>query len=245
MKEPRLFVDQPVSAGSEVRLDEKSSHYLKDVLRLREDAVLHIFNGAGGYYIARVVSAGKRSVTILPLEHVGEERESGLDLILVQGLSRARKMDFTIQKAVELGVNRIIPVVTEFSQVKLTDERADKRVSHWRGVVISACEQCGRNRLPGVEMPVPLAACPEPGDGTGLMLHPEAEHCLAEITPGQGRILLLAGPEGGLSEKDRRHAEAAGYRSVSLGPRVLRTETAAVAALTACQVLWGDLGRQG
>lgn len=246
MKPIRLFVNQPVSVGTEMQLDEKSSHYLKNVLRLREEALIHLFNGEGGYYIARIVSAGKRAITTLPEEHIDEEKESGLDLILVQGISRGRKMDYTIQKAVELGVNRIIPVFTEFSQVKLSNERADKRVSHWRGVVTSACEQCGRNRLPVVETPAPLADRPEPGGGgTRLLLHPDAEQRLADITPEEGRIILLTGPEGGLSEMDRRCAEEAGYRSVSLGPRILRTETAAVAALTACQVQWGDLGRKG
>lgn len=241
MKEIRVFVDQPLSPGRETVLDERASHYLKNVLRLRRDDRFHAFDGEGGCYIARLTSISKKAAVLLPEQHVAGERESSLDVTLVQGIARGQKMDYTIQKAVELGVNRIVPVVTEFSQVKLDAQRADKRLSHWRGVVISACEQCGRNRLPVVEAPLALDEWLETGDENGgLMLQPGAALPLAGYTPETEHLTLLIGPEGGLSEADCRAAEHAGYRGVSLGPRILRTETAAVAALAACQTLWGD-----
>jgi len=241
MKEIRVFVDQPLFTGSETVLDERASHYLKNVLRLRQDDRFHAFNGEGGYYIARITAIRKNAVGLLPEEHVAGERESSLDMTLVQGIARGQKMDYTIQKAVELGVNRIVPVVTEFSQVRLDAQRADKRLSHWQGVIISACEQCGRNRLPAVEAPAMLAEWLQTGEHPGgLMLQPAADRTLAEYEPETQRMTLLIGPEGGLSEGDCRAAEYAGYRGVSLGPRILRTETAAVAALAACQTLWGD-----
>ncbi len=245
MKPIRLYIDRPITVGGDMRLDKASAHYLGNVMRLREGAVVHVFNGEGGYYIAAVESIRRQAVTILPREHVAEERESGLDITLLQGLARGQKMDYTIQKAVELGVNRIVPVASEFSQVKLSPGRADKRLAHWQGVVIHACEQCGRNRLPRMEPPIDLAAWLEQeAQGTKWMLHPGASRFLADGQPsGTGRITLLAGPEGGLSDSDRGLAERAGYEAVSLGPRVLRTETAAVAALAVCQALWGDLRR--
>jgi 16S rRNA (uracil1498-N3)-methyltransferase len=244
MKPTRLFVNQPLSTGSEVQLDERSSHYLRNVLRLRAGAPVHAFNGEGGYFSARIAAAGRQAVSLELGGHVAEERESGLAITLVQGIARGQKMDYTIQKAVELGVSRIVPVLTEYSQVKLNAARADKRLSHWRGVVASACEQCGRNRLPRVEAPQLLAdwldSAPE---GGRLMLQPGCDTGLDAVAPPGTAVSLLIGPEGGLGDEDRRLAVAGGYRGIALGPRVLRTETAAVAALAVCQALWGDLRR--
>jgi 16S rRNA (uracil1498-N3)-methyltransferase len=238
----RVYVNQPLSLGQPVILEERPAHHLGHVLRLRPRDLVHAFNGRGGCYVARIDRITRREVAIVPTEYLDEERESALNLILAHGIARGQRMDYTIQKAVELGVNRIVPVLTEHAQVKLGAERLEKRLSHWHGVIISACEQCGRNRLPDMETPLALADWAAADDNeVKLLLQPGAGPSPGSLDIQPAAVTLLCGPEGGLSEYDCRLAEEAGYRAVSLGPRTLRTETAAVAALAVCQALWGDL----
>lgn len=258
MREIRVYSPRPIgAAGSELELDAAAAQHVTRVLRLRAGAMLTLFDGRGGEWtvqIARLVS-GRCSVRIDA--HRPIERESPLHLTLLQALARGEKMDWVLQKATELGVARILPVATERSVVQLDEERAGRRVEHWQAVVAAACEQCGRNRLPEVLAPRSLeAACrlaaATPAT-TRLVLAPGSPETLASVavnsaTPGEPKlpstrdIALLIGPEGGLSEVELGYASAAGFAPVSLGPRVLRTETAAIAALALLQGLAGDFG---
>jgi len=242
MRNVRIHVENPLSSGAEVMLSADAARHVAAVLRLRAGAMLELFDGSGGSHRGRIVAVEKRSVKVLLESFHPQERESLLQATLVQGISRGQHMDYTLQKAVELGVVRIVPVLTEHSNVRLDEARAGRRVDHWRRVVIGACEQCGRNRVPEVCPPQSLAAWLETDDtACRLVLDPEAELGLSVIPPPVHGISLLSGPEGGLSAGEIRAALAAGWQAVRLGPRILRTETAAVAALAACQALWGDL----
>lgn len=192
--------------------------------------------------LAEIVAVARQSVEVKVLELRDEDRESGLALTLVQCISRGQHMDFTIQKAVELGVSRIVPVISEHSNVKLSAERLPGKLRHWQQVIISACEQCGRNRLPQLDTALPLAEWldSDPND-CRLILHPGSGQGLATMaTPTRG-VSLLAGPEGGLSDAEVEQARQHGCTAVALGPRILRTETAPIAALSIIQYRWGDL----
>lgn len=243
MRVPRIYSSLPLSIGSSVVLDERALQHVVRVLRLRAGAELWLFDGRGTEYRAVLETVEKRSAEARILERMERNVESPLDIILGQGISRGERMDYALQKAVELGVSGIVPLFTERSAVHLSGERLEKRLRHWRGVVISACEQCGRNYTPGVDTPQSLAAFL--GDchaGLAVLLDPRSHRPLKALPSPLGkRLILLIGPEGGLSEVEVKEAQQAGFIDVSLGPRVLRTETATVAALTALQLLWGDL----
>lgn len=239
----RIFVDSPLICNESVELPESASHHISKVLRMRPEQELHVFNGRGGYYSALITAIGKRSVTIVPLEFLEEARESNLKITLAQGISRGQHMDYAVQKAVELGVTRIVPLVTEYSNVHIDQDRIENKLTHWRSIIIHACEQCGRTRVPDLISPRPFTDwVAEAGHGIKIILAPSAGKTLKEITATEPDVTLLTGPEGGFSEDEIARAVAAGYQLITLGPRVLRTETAAVAALSAIQVLWGDLG---
>jgi 16S rRNA (uracil1498-N3)-methyltransferase len=230
---------------------------------LREGDVLTLFDGRGGEYGARLAGFRKDAVQVDVQEHRAVERESALDLTLAQGISRGERMDWVMQKATELGVRRIVPVFTERSVVKLDDRQSEKKLQHWRGIAIAACEQCGRNRVPEVTAPqsffdairadylgpstapAALDAAPATGadasaDVTRLLLSPQAS-LRARDLPRPSRVVLLIGPEGGLADNEEELAIKAGFKPVQLGPRILRTETAAIAALAALQHDFGDL----
>ena len=244
---PRFFVDLPLSAGFQLDLPEAVVRHVQ-VLRLREGDTLTLFNGSGGEYPASLQQHGKKSATALLGEHAAISRESSLVLTLVQAVSSGDRMDYTLQKAVELGVSRIVPVASQRSVVRLDGERAQRRLEHWRGVVASACEQCGRNRVPEVS---PLSALdrwlsqPANTGALRLMLAPGAAQTLGDLAiPAPGsEVELLIGAEGGLAPEEVALAASAGYLGVRLGPRILRTETAGLAALAAIQCLWGDFGK--
>lgn len=240
MRLSRFYSPKPLTVGKQIELDPVARQHAITVLRLKPGAPLILFDGQGGEYRAVLREAGSRALAEI-LAHAPVERESPLDVTLLQGISRGERMDVAIQKAVELGVARILPVFTARSQVKLDARRAEKRLAHWRGVVRAACEQCGRNRLPAVAAPAPLsqvlAALPD--TAARFVLAPEGGTSLASAAP-RARIALLVGPEGGLEADEIRAATARGFISIGLGPRVLRTETAAAAALAAMQMLWGD-----
>jgi len=239
---PRVYVDTPLSVGACLALPQDAARHLATVLRKKPGQVLHLFNGRGGCYRAEIRSIDKLSVTVQVQAFFDEARESPLSLTLAQGISRGQHMDYTIQKAVELGVQRIVPIFTEHGNVHPNQQRQEKLLARWRKIIISACEQCGRNHLPELLRPMPFAACLEDLQASlKLMLEPRAGAGLHGLSP-QKSILLLSGPEGGFSDAELQAACANVYRPVQLGPRVLRTETAAVAALAALQTLWGDLG---
>jgi len=241
----RFHVRGTLGNGSEIRLSAEAAHHAVRVLRLGVGEPVVLFDGHGGEFEARITRMERGEVLVKTGAHREVERESRLHIVLVQGLSSGDRMDITLQKAVELGVARIQPVATERSVVKLKDERAHRRMEHWRNLVVSACEQCGRNRVPEVlpllDLPDWLAqlTVPAQGDETRLVLSPAAERSLKELAP-PARMMLLIGPEGGLSAAETRLAQSRGFVPVRLGPRILRTETAALAALSAIQMLWGD-----
>lgn len=242
MRISRLFMDAGLAEGAVLALPEAAARRLREVLRVRQGEPLEVFNGTGGAYAARVLSVSRREVTVEVGAFDPAERESGLAVTLAQAISRGSHMDYTLQKSVELGVHAIVPLFTERSNVRLDGERAASRMQHWRNIIIGACEQCGRNRVPDLSPPVPLEEWigrdPAP---LRLMLDAAATESLASVADRPAALTLLAGPEGGLAPEEKDRARAAGYRAVRLGPRILRTESAAVAALAICQHRWGDL----
>ncbi|MBE0622245.1 MAG: 16S rRNA (uracil(1498)-N(3))-methyltransferase [Burkholderiales bacterium] len=238
----RLYCDMPLSPGAEISLPEAAARHAVTVLRLQVGDTLNLFNGEGGEYRASLVSVSKREARARIIEFHATERESPVDITLALGISAGERMDYSLQKATELGVTAIQPLATERSVVRLAGERADKRLLHWQHVAIAACEQCGRNRVPLVA-PVQkffdyLAAVDR--NKRLLMLSPDADAPLKRVAPASAAVLLI-GAEGGLSPSEFDAAQASGFEPVNLGPRILRTETAPVAALAVLQALWGDL----
>ena len=246
---PRIYQPIPLCRGQMIELDAQATVHLTKVLRLRVGDALVVFNGEGGEYTANVSEVGRRSTMIEIGEFVDRSVESTLELVLLQGVSRGERMDYTVQKAVELGVSRIVPVMTARTMVNLKGDRQEKRRGHWQSVVNGACEQSGRNRVP-VVAPVmkfadAIAAEDVAAPGLKLVLHHRAEANLNSLPAPKGPVTLLIGPEGGLSAEEIAAAEAVGFLSLCLGPRVLRTETAALAAMSVLQWQWGDFSEVG
>jgi 16S rRNA (uracil1498-N3)-methyltransferase len=239
---PRLFVEGPLRAGARIALPPRAAHHASAVLRLREGEQVIVFDGSGGEFGARIASAARGRVEADVAERREVERESPLRVTLVQGVSSGERMDLTVQKAVELGVAAIQPVLAQRSLVKLDPKRAAARVEHWRRIVLAACEQSGRNRVPAVLDVVSLADyCRAAPAGVRLMLSPGASLGLRTAAAGiESVVALAAGPEAGFSADEEAMLIAAGFEPVRLGPRVLRTETAALAALAALNALAGD-----
>lgn len=243
MRLTRSHVDMELQPGTEVVLPDDVAAHLLRVLRLQVGDACVLFNGDGHDYDARIAAVGKREARA----QIGAQRrvdnESPLRITLLQGIARGEKMDWILQKATELGVARILPVTSDRSEVKLDAQRADKRLAHWRGIVISACEQSGRATVPDVEAPQALAQAAGLRNGRGFILDPFAEASLSSVHNTTMRECTIAiGPEGGWSPRDREQLVAAGYEGLRLGPRVLRTETAGIAAIAALQAACGDLG---
>lgn len=254
MREIRVFVESPLVAGRRTELSDQAAQHVTKVLRLRSGASVTAFDGHGGEYRATLGLAGRGQAFLEVGEYVAIERESPLRITLLQGLARGERMDWVVQKATELGVHRIIPVATARSVVQLDAERGDKRSSHWRAIAAAACEQCGRNTLPSLEAPAPLDAALRAATPLSrrFVLEPQGSSSLGKLladsiigepsSSGQsGEIALLVGPEGGLEDTEVALSIQHGFKPVSLGPRVLRTETAGLAALAALQCLQGDL----
>lgn len=243
MRLTRSHVAMPLAVGSEVVLPEDATAHLVRVLRLQPGDACVLFNGDGHDYEARIVAAGKREARADVLSARRVDNEAPLRVTLLQGIARGEKMDWILQKATELGVTRILPVDSERSEVKLDPARAQKRLAHWREVVVAACEQSGRAVVPDVLPPQALAQAAPLREGRGLLLDPQGAASLATLD-GQpfDACTLAIGPEGGWSPRDRGQLDAAGYEGVRLGPRILRTETAGIAAIAALQALRGDLG---
>jgi 16S rRNA (uracil1498-N3)-methyltransferase len=240
----RIFQSIILQENSQVQLDEEATHHVARVLRGKVGDVLTLFNGEGGEFECAITRIDKKNVTVDVKKFSSHEAESSLELYLAQGISRGEKMDHTIQKAVELGVKKIIPLFTERCNVKLDEDRKEKRFQHWRSIVIGACEQCGRNRVPEIFEPKNFSAwCKSVEADWKFVLAPSAEKKLSEYSiQKNARVVLLIGPEGGLSEKEIAEAFSKGFLPLSLGPRILRTETAGVAAVTALQSMAGDMG---
>ncbi|MFN3703883.1 16S rRNA (uracil(1498)-N(3))-methyltransferase [Thermomonas sp.] len=243
MRLTRSYVALPLAPGNEIPLPEDVAGHLVRVLRLQPGDACVLFNGDGHDYDARLVAAGKREARAEILAARPVKNESPLRISLLQGIARGEKMDWILQKATELGVARIVPVDSERSEVKLDAARAEKRLAHWREVVVAACEQSGRAVVPEVLPPQPLGRGAALREGRGFLLDPVATHTLASLQGNPpGACMLAIGPEGGWSPRDHEQLLAAGYEGLRLGPRVLRTETAGIAAISALQALAGDLG---
>ena len=243
MRLTRSHVDAPLHVGDEIALPEDVAAHLLRVLRLQVGDACVLFNGDGHDHDARIVAIGKREARAQIVAARRIDNESPLRIVLLQGIARGEKMDWILQKATELGVARILPVTSERSEVKLDAQRADKRLAHWRGIVVAACEQSGRATLPDVAAPQALAQAAGLRDGRGFILDPFAEASLSSFRDASLRECTIAiGPEGGWSPRDREQLVAAGYEGLKLGPRVLRTETAGIAAIAALQAACGDLG---
>jgi 16S rRNA (uracil1498-N3)-methyltransferase len=241
MRISRLYINQALKSEQEIVLAKDAAHYLINVLRLRVGAELILFNGEGGEYTARLIVADKKAAKLKLLEYQDIERESSLELTLVQAISRPEHMNYTIQKAVELGVTRIVPLITKRSP-PIDKTKINKREQHWQKIIISACEQCGRNRLPILDQVQTFSEYLADKNQLehSIVLAPKANHSVSTLKIDK-KINVLIGAEGGLTEEEIQQAIQAGYLDVRLGSRILRTETAAIAMLALCQGFWGDL----
>ncbi|MGH8799158.1 MAG: 16S rRNA (uracil(1498)-N(3))-methyltransferase [Casimicrobiaceae bacterium] len=239
---PRFHCPLPLAEGAEIALPDAAAHHVARVLRLAAGDELTLFGGDDGEFAARIVRIGPRGVDVRVGAAAAAERESPLEVTLVQGLAAADRMDYAIQKSVELGVRAIQPVATARSVARLDAARAAKRAQHWRQIIVAACEQCGRNHLPRLH---PLLAfdawCAEAsGAALRLLLAPDGDLGVAGLARPDGPVEILVGPEGGLTPEESARALSTGFLALRLGPRILRTETAGPAVLAALGALWGD-----
>ena len=243
MRLTRVYADQPLVPDAEVLLPEDAAYHVARVLRLRAGSPLLLFDGSGADFRGEIVAVEGDKVRVLVGERSAGLRESPLAITLVQAVSRSERMDWTLQKATELGVKRIQPVLSARSVVRLDEQQAAKKLRHWQAIVAGACEQCGRSVLPEVRAPLDLSRylAEAPREGQRLVLSPSGPASLAGLASAAARVELLIGPEGGLDDAEIEAAARAGFSPVRLGPRVLRTETAGIVALAVLQALWGDL----
>ncbi|MGB3391836.1 MAG: 16S rRNA (uracil(1498)-N(3))-methyltransferase [Stenotrophomonas sp.] len=244
MRLTRCPLELPLAVGQTLSLPEEVANHLLRVLRLRQGDTCVLFNGDGHDYAATLITAGKRDAQVRIDAAQTLDNESPLAITLLQGIARGEKMDLILQKATELGVVAVVPVNAERTEVKLDAARAEKRMAHWRSVVGSACGQSGRARIPPIVAPQALAAAVAslPEQTLRLTLDPLGEHRMAALpaAPANG-VVVAIGPEGGWSPRDRQQLAAAGFQGLQLGPRILRTETAGLAAIAALQARLGDL----
>jgi 16S rRNA (uracil1498-N3)-methyltransferase len=243
MRLTRVYVDATLATGARVALAGPAAAHVRRVLRLEAGDALTLFNGDGLDYPSRIASSGRDAVEVEVLGTAAARAESPLAITLVQGIARAERMDLVVQKATELGVAAIVPVVTARSVVRLDAGNRDRKTAHWRAIAIAACEQCGRAKIPAIAEAGSLASRVGVPSGSRLriLLSLDAEASIALAAAGATEIELLVGPEGGLEDAERRAALDAGYRGCRLGPRVLRSETAAIAAIAVLQAIRGDL----
>jgi 16S rRNA (uracil1498-N3)-methyltransferase len=242
MRIPRIYTAQELSVGAEILLPEQAGEHAVRVLRLERGHPLILINGDGREYDAELASLAKRAVTAIIMQARAVDREATLSITLAQSIARGEKMDWILQKATELGVSQIVPLVTERTEVKLDEERAERRMAHWDSVIESACEQCGRTTLPSLAPPQRIDRWLTTLDFAGLRLAmiPEGETRVRELRETKSGVIVVVGPEGGLSEQDIVMLRQADFLGLRLGPRILRTETAGVAAIAALQALHGD-----
>lgn len=239
----RVHVPGPLTSGNRHTIEGDAANHITRVLRLERGDPLTLFDGHGGEYGAHIEEFRKGAVIVAVGERSAIDRESRLSLTLAQGVSRGERMDWVVQKATELGVTRIVPVLTERTVVKLDSKQSERKLGHWRGIAVAACEQSGRDRVPDIAAPLDLHDFLRGTDSraTRLLLSPTGTQRVDDLQAPEGKIVVLIGPEGGLAETEQRAALDAGFLPVRLGPRVLRTETAAIAALTLLQHQFGDL----
>lgn len=243
MRLPRLYSAEPIKGTGTHLLGANSAHYLAKVLRMGVGRPLIIFDGSGGEYSAEITALDKKSVTLTVNEFFPETRESNLSVELAIGISRGERFDWVLQKATELGVTKITPLFSERVEVKLNGERLEKKLAHWQQITISACEQSQRTIPPVFNTPQPLHQWLNDNQAQlRFVLHHRTDQPLKEIAPPPQSVSILVGPEGGLSEAEIEQAITAQHKPLRLGPRVMRTETAPIAALSLLQFLWGDLG---
>ena len=243
MRIPRIYTSAILNSGATIELDENAFNHSVRVLRLKQGNSLILFNGEGGEYEAELSDVQKKCASTNIGQFHDKECESPLPIILGQCISRGEKMDYTIQKAVELGVTEIAPLFSERCGVKLDEKRMEKRLRHWHSVIISACEQSGRNRIPELSAPMTIEAWLQQHESSlKLVLDPTSQHALRTLKKPPQDVSLLIGPEGGLTDDEIAFAIKQGFTGIKLGPRILRTETAGLTALSAIQQLWGDLG---
>jgi len=239
----RFHADLALRAGGTVLLPEEAAHHAVHVLRLRPGDEVTLFHGRGGVFAGRIAAIDRLRVSVDVLAHRPLERESPLAVTLVQGVSSSEKMDFTVQKAVELGATAVQPVIAARSLGRLAGERAEVKRAHWQRVAVSACEQCGRARVPELREPMDLDEwLASAAEGARIVLEPNAGQALAAHELQASAVAVVVGPEGGFSERELKCMQLAGVRALSLGPRILRTETAGPAAIAILQALYGDLG---
>lgn len=241
---PRIYQPVPLVTDQIISLNENASHHLVRVLRLKEGAPLIVFNGEGGEFSAQLLTVKKNYVTVRIGDFCNQLVESPLQIHLGQGISRGERMDYTIQKAVELGVTEITPLITERCEVRLSEERFAKRVQHWQGIATAACEQSGRHKHVKIATPEPLLVWmlkQQEQSILAFVLHHRTSKKLTEYQQIPKKIALLIGPEGGLSDAEITLAQKYKFHPLQLGPRILRTETAALVAITALQYRWGDM----
>jgi 16S rRNA (uracil1498-N3)-methyltransferase len=243
MSVPRFYCPSPLLFGATLELPPEAAHHANRVLRLRVNDPVQVFDGVGNALDATISEISGKRVVLGKLKRCVPELNPSLHIVLAQAMCSSEKMDWVVQKATELGAVEVQPVQTQRSVAKLSSERAEKRTEHWRSVTIAACEQCGRNRLPQVHAPQELSAwLAQMRDVTSakFILQPEGATTLHQQARLQEKIILLIGPEGGFSADEIIMAHQVGFVSILLGPRVLRTETAALAGIAALQTLWGD-----
>lgn len=244
MRQIRIHIAQALRVDTEVALSRSAIEHVGRVLRLRSGDALTLFNGDGSDYAAQLTEVTRNSVRAQVNSAVALDNESHLSLTLAQGIARGDKMDWVVQKATELGVTRIVPLHSERSEVRLDDHRAARRIEHWRAVAISACEQCGRARIPAIDPVTSVTSwCDGLDDDNALRvaLLPGASQRVHDLTATEAGVILVVGPEGGLGERDMTTLTAAGFGGINLGPRILRSETAGLVALAALQTAFGDL----
>jgi 16S rRNA (uracil1498-N3)-methyltransferase len=245
MRVSRLYTPVPLNTGKQIELDDENGHYVRTVLRLKKGNEIILFNGEGGEYLCVVTEVSRKTVRILINKWLDRSVESPLYVTLGLGIARGDRMDLSVQKAVELGVNQITPLLTERCLVQFKGEKKPQRLLHWQKIVQHAAEQSGRTMLPELTEIETVQNWVGSQHGLKVFLDPYAETSLAELTPEDMKVTLLTGPEGGFTGQERDIAKAAGFIPVCLGSRILRTETASLAALAAVQILWGDFGCRG
>ena len=240
MRVSRIYLNTALQPGQNIVLDEAAAHYVRSVLRLKHEQNLILFNGQGGEYLCRLTEVSRKFVRADILDYIARDVESPLQIRLGLGISRGDRMDWAVQKAVELGVNQITPLVTERCVIKFNDDKKQQRLQHWQHIVQHAAEQCGRCRVADMGEITEFSAWLNAQSGLRVFLDPYAEQRLADLGSSQTLVTLLSGPEGGFCEHERQQAKAAGFMPVRLGARILRTETAVLSAISAVQTLWGD-----
>jgi 16S rRNA (uracil1498-N3)-methyltransferase len=242
MRNPRIFSPQQLSPEQKIDLEEAATRHLSQVLRLRPGMEIILFNGDGREYRAELTVCNRNSSQARVIDASAEKPPPPISIHLAIGISKGERMEFALQKSVELGVTEITPLFTQRCVVQLQGERLEKRLLHWRNKIIAACEQSGRCRIPQLHPAIDLAPWLDSRNGGGILLDHRSTATLPDLSaPTDNTVCLLIGPEGGLDEHERELATTAGFEGVRLGPRIMRTETAPLAAITGIQLLWGDL----